>query len=350
MQTANDWYREGLLRSPGFDFTFIIGIAVIAIATGYLVTDRPELFMPILVLDLWLLGYHHVISTYTRLVFDKDSFREHRNLVLYLPIAVAACVTALALTAGLWSLATIYLYWQWFHYTRQSEGISKAYGGRSKDKDLGNLRVARLAFYAVPLAGILHVSARNPTSFLTMPVKTFPVPAWLLGAADVIAVIALTAWLGYQFRAWLRGRLAAPYFVYMLSHFTVFSVAYIGLSNISYGWLTVNMWHNAQYILFVWLFNNRRFKGMVDDKNAVLSTLSQNGRFPLYILACLTLSTAVYFLIEHFGVGALGTWMGAPAAVAAIVIYQTINFHHYIVDSLIWKLRKNSLRAKLGLT
>jgi hypothetical protein len=349
MQTANNWYQEGLLRSPGFDFTFVIGIAAIAIATGFLVTDRPELFAPILALDLWLLGYHHVISTYTRLIFDTESFREHKSLVLYLPVVVAAAVTALALSAGLWPLATIYLYWQWFHYTRQSEGISKAYGGKSAGKDLGNLRVARLAFYAVPLAGILHVSARNPADFLTMPLKTLPVPAWLLVAVDMLAVIAVVAWLGYQLRAWTRGRLALPYLLYMLSHFAIFSVAYIWLSNISYGWLTVNIWHNAQYILFVWLFNNRRFGGIVDDKHAVLSILSQNGRFPLYILACLTISTAVYFLIDHFGVEAVGTWIGVPTAVATIVIYQTINFHHYIVDSLIWKLRKNSLRSKLGL-
>lgn len=349
MQTTNHWYYEGLLRSPGFDFTFVVGLAAIAIATGFLVTSNPELFIPILMLDLWLLGYHHVISTYTRLVFDKDSFNEHKKLVLYLPIAVAVCVTATAMTAGLWSLATIYLYWQWFHYTRQSEGISKAYGGKSRDKDIGNLLVARLAFYLVPLAGILHISARQPTHFLSMPVKTLPVPAGVLWIFDALAVIAVSVWFGYQLRAWIRGRFAAPYFVYMLSHFAVFSVAYIGLSNINYGWLTVNIWHNAQYIMFVWLFNNRRFKGTVDGSHAILSTLSQNGRFPLYILACLTLSTAVYFLIEHFGVGALGTWMGVPAAIAAIVIYQTINFHHYIVDSLIWKLRKNSLRSNLGL-
>lgn len=350
MQTATYSYREGLLRSPGFDFTFVIGIAAIAIATGFLVTNRPELFFPILALDLWLLGYHHVVSTYTRLVFDMDSFREHKKLVLYLPLVVAGCVTAVALSAGLWPLATIYLYWQWFHYTRQSEGISKAYGAKSKGKDLGDLRVARLAFYAVPLAGIFHISARAPATFLTMPVKTIPVPEVLLVTVDAIAVIAFAAWLGYQLRAWLQGRLAVPYFVYMLSHFAVFSTAYIWLSNIDYGWLTVNIWHNAQYILFVWLFNNRRFGGVVDHKHAVLSTLSQNGRFPLYILSCLAISTAVYYLIGSFGVDAVGSMIGASTAIAAIVIYQTINFHHYIVDSLIWKLRKNSVRTKLGLT
>ena len=33
---------------------------------------------------------------------------------------------------------------------------------------------------------------------------------------------------------------------------------------------------------------------------------------------------------------------------ATIIIYQTINFHHYVVDGLIWKLRKKKLRQTLG--
>jgi hypothetical protein len=29
--------------------------------------------------------------------------------------------------------------------------------------------------------------------------------------------------------------------------------------------------------------------------------------------------------------------------------YQSINFHHYIVDSFIWKTRRPKVRAELGL-
>jgi hypothetical protein len=36
-------------------------------------------------------------------------------------------------------------------------------------------------------------------------------------------------------------------------------------------------------------------------------------------------------------------------ALPAIIIYQTINFHHYIVDSIIWKARKKPMREALGL-
>src|SRR5688572_6054903 len=91
---------DGLLRGTAFDLTFIAGIALVALACGLAVTAEPDLFWPILLFDLWLLGYHHVISTYTRLAFDRESFREHRWMILYLPWLVAAGVVAISLTAG----------------------------------------------------------------------------------------------------------------------------------------------------------------------------------------------------------------------------------------------------------
>ena len=121
----------GWLRGPSFDLGFIAGTAVIAVASGALVVMDARLFAPILMLDLWLLGYHHVISTYTRLCFDRGSFRRHRFLVLWLPFLVLAATLALALGFGLWVLGSIYLYWQWFHYTRQSWGVSQIYRRKS---------------------------------------------------------------------------------------------------------------------------------------------------------------------------------------------------------------------------
>ena len=76
----------GWIRVRAFDFNFIVGIAVLALGSGFLVAYDPRLFGPILVADVWLLGYHHVIATYTRLGFDRASAREHRFLILWLPL------------------------------------------------------------------------------------------------------------------------------------------------------------------------------------------------------------------------------------------------------------------------
>ena len=134
---------NGLLRSSTFDAFFILGIPLIAIASGLIVTYDNDLFLPVLAADLWILGYHHVVATYTRLAFDRQSFAENRALIVYLFPAVALSVVLLAAYGGPWVVTTTYLYWQWWHYTRQSEGISKAYAGKSKDKQLGNPLILR---------------------------------------------------------------------------------------------------------------------------------------------------------------------------------------------------------------
>ena len=98
---APDW-----LRTPSFDLVFIAGIAGIALLSGGLVVQEPRLFVPVLFLDLWLLGYHHVVTTFTRLCFDRESFRAHRFLVLWLPPLILIGVNLIAVGIGFWVLAS----------------------------------------------------------------------------------------------------------------------------------------------------------------------------------------------------------------------------------------------------
>ena len=71
----------GWLRNRNFDTTFVRGVALVALLSGVGVIKRPDLFPAILIADLFLLGNHHVISTFTRLAFDRQSLREYRFYV-----------------------------------------------------------------------------------------------------------------------------------------------------------------------------------------------------------------------------------------------------------------------------
>lgn len=342
--------KDGWLRSPGFDLWFIAGVASLAIGAGLAVLRWPQLFGPILIANLWLLGYHHVISTFTRLTFDRASFLEHKSLVLYLPIGVAAVVTGLVTVGGLWLVPTIYLYWQWYHYIRQSEGISKAYARKSSDKTLGDPRIARFAFYMVPLAGFALMCSHDPQFFLSLRVKILPIAPEVAFLLCGVAAVAFALWINEQIKAFRQGALALPYVLYMLSHFAVYYFAYVRLQDIDRSWLVINIWHNAQYVFFVWLYNNKRFGGKPNAEHAFLSTISQNGRLWLYLATCLALSTAIYFFLMDPLSGVLSSTFAVTATAAGIIIYQTVNFHHYIVDSLIWKLRSKPVRDNLGLS
>lgn len=341
---------RSLLRGPAFDLAFLLGITALAFASGLAASLSPDLLIPIVTLDLWLLGYHHVIATYTRMAFDHEGFVAHRAKLLgWLPL-VAMAVTACLLVAGPWSIASIYLYWQWYHYTRQSEGIAKAYASKAGISHIPNTLVHRMAFYSVPVAGILDLSARAPETFLFMPLRVIPIPELFASVFGLVALAAFLVSMTVRCRAALRDRGQLPYVIYLLSHYAVYFTAYIGVKDVTIGWLVINIWHNAQYILFVWLYNNRKFRGGVVPSSLVLSTISQDRRFLLYIAFCLTLSTAVYFGIESLLLPGIGSALGVGGTSAALIAYQTFNFHHYLVDASIWKLRKKNLREKLGLT
>lgn len=329
---------SGWLKDQRFDLTFIIGLTGLALVSGIAVLAEPRLLMPILLADLWLLGYHHVIATYTRLCFDKESLNRYGFLVVGLPFVVAAgCVGAVALASGLWIIVSIYFYWQWFHYTRQSWGIAQAYRRKSARNPQALTKLDTVLFYALPIAGVMHRSAQEVESFLGMPIRMLPMPAELAAGAVILAVILVVCWIGQTVVSARRGQVSLPYALYQLTHHLIFFTAYILIPDITVGWLVINIWHNAQYVLFVWLFNNRRFSAGVSPKASLLSKLSQDGRIVWYLGFCLLLSSAVYWF--------LGNVLPMFLAMPVFIIYHIINFHHYVVDAVIWR----SAQVKLAL-
>ena len=337
-------YRAGWLRGLGFDSTYILGIASLAVACGAIVVSNPALFPVVFVLNAWLLGHHHVISTFTRLTFDKDSLNEHRFLVTWLPVIMLAAVFVACLAFGTWILTTVYLYWQWWHYTRQSYGVSRIYQRKAGlDNDLLN----RLVIYALPTWGILHRSWQAPDKFLFMDVRVVPVPSWLLAAAGVVAVTVIVWWILRVTIDWFLGESSLAHTLYVCSHLLIFGLGYLAIADINHGWIVLTVWHNCQYILTVWMFNNNRFKDAVHPQHRFLSFISQRKRVFTYAAVCLLISTVAYGGLRY----SLG-WITALTATSLplfIIFFQAINFHHYVVDAVIWKVRRKPIQQNLGI-
>ena len=339
-----DRHRAGWLRGVTFDSTYILGIACLAVASGWVVVSNPSLFGLAFVLNAWLLGYHHVISTFTRLTFDKDSFNEHRFLVTWLPLLVLSAVVLACIAFGGWILTTVYLYWQWWHYTRQSYGVSRIYQRRA---GLDNDLLHKLVIYALPAWGILHRSAQAPEQFLFTEVRVVPVPLWLVSFAGSLTLLVLGWWITRTIRDWFSNHLSVAHTLYLLSHLVIFGVGYLAIDNINQGWLVLTIWHNCQYIFTVWMFNNNRFKGKVDSKHRFLSYISQNNKVVTYLSVCLLLSTVAYAGLQY----SLG-WIAVATATSLplfAIVFQAINFHHYVVDAVIWKVRRKPIQQNLGI-
>jgi hypothetical protein len=148
--------------------------------------------------------------------------------------------------------------------------------------------------------------------------------------------------------AWIVGSLPVAHTIYVLTHLTIFGVGYLAIDHINHGWLVLNVWHNCQYILTVWMFNQNRFKSGVDSKHRFLSYLSQRNNFPIYLGVCVLLSTVIYsallYSLEWI------TLVTATSLPLVAVAFQAINFHHYLVDAVIWKVRRKPVRENFGIT
>ena len=335
--------KAGWLRGPAFDTLFLGGTAALALCLGAFASRDRSTFISILIVNLWLLGYHHVIATYTRIAFDTESLRRHRFLVFGLPIALLGVVWALYTGAGVGPLVTIYLYWQWFHYTRQSYGVEQIYWRRSGGTGEQRDRATWAVIYAVPFWGIVHRSAQAQPYFLDMEVVYLPVTAWMDTIAAVGALAAVAFWLVLRVGEALRGELRVAHSLYVVSHIAVFTSGYILIEQVDPGWLLVNIWHNTQYLLVVWMYNTNRFGGEIDPQHRFLSTLSQPQNAILYVFTCLA-SSALFYR----GAFALIDALPIAAASATVIFSQTVNFHHYTVDAIVWKLRSASVRKTAG--
>jgi hypothetical protein len=339
--SAIDWRW---LSSRRFDLSFLIGIPMVSLTVFTVLMAKPELFLPILIIDLWLLGYHHVISTYTRICFDRKSLEQHGILLWGLLPAVVIGTFSVAWFVGIWVIVSIYFYWQWFHYVRQSWGISRAYRGRQGDALYEDGWLDQAIFWAVPIAGVLHRSYQDPGKFIGMDLRVIPVAGWLASAAIAVATILFAYWVFRRVQAARQGRLNAAQTLYMCSHFYVFSMAYLFIPDLTLGWLFINIWHNAQYILFVWMYNTKRFKGGIDPKARFLSYISQPQRLALYLFVCIAITGVLYGVIfkvleAYVLQGVMGT----------VLLYQVVNFHHYVVDSRIWKVRSGEVKQTLDM-
>ena len=336
--------RAGWVRSPGFDLTYVAGISLVAIAAGGIVIANPRLFPVVFVLNAWLLGYHHVVATFTRLTFDRESFDKNRFLITWLPLIVLAGVFALCLLFGGWILTTIYLYWQWWHYTRQSYGVSRIY---QRKAGLANDLLSRLIIYALPVWGILHRSFQAPDRFLFTEVKVLPVPLWLVAAAGSFTIVVIAWWLAQTLRSLIQGTLPIAHTLYVCSHLVIFGLGYLAIDDINHGWLVLTVWHNCQYILTVWMFNNNRFKNGVNAKHRFLSFISQRSQLLSYFVVCLLISTVLYSALQ-----ASLNWLVVATATTLplfAIAFQAINFHHYVVDAVIWRTRQKPVRQNFGI-
>lgn len=323
----------GWLRNRDFDLLLIVGLVAAAMLAGVVITLQPAAVGLVLLADSWLLGYPHVVATFSRLVPDKESLARYRFLVFGLPVAVVATTAALTAIFGFVLIATIYFYWQWYHTMRQSWGVAQLYRRQSPVPVREPVGSAEALFSLVAAWGLLHRMSAAPEYFLnaTLPLWLPPVPVWFADGVGVMAIAGLLWWSAARIREAISGQLPVVHTLFSASHYLIFIVGYVVMDDIVGGWVVTNIWHTGQYLMLVWLFNEKACAKAVSK--GWFFRLTRDNRPARYFAFCMILALPVYFLLTQ------NFFWGPAGLVVALVLNQTLNFHHFIVDAVIWRRR-----------
>ena len=315
-----------------FDAFFLFALPALALVAGALAWMRPSIVYAIFAVDLWLFSFPHVASTFTRIAFSRRAVREHRVLLFAVPFAALGLASGLVHVGGIAALNTTYFAWQSFHYTRQSYGIDRALGHRA---GIRTDRLGSAVIYLSSLAGVLVRCAEAPGSFLGSPLWLPTIPPFVAVSVGAVAGACLVAWSVRAVSSLAREPSDARFdrTLYVLLHVAMFTLGYVVIRDLTIGWLVVNVWHNTQYLGFVWSQNRRSYEGGVDRDAPAFAWIAAPGRSVRFLAACGALATVL------FGVIFVTTHRTGTNPTPFLVLIQAVNFHHYIVDAVIWRRR-----------
>lgn len=337
--TRQSMASGGLLAGhPRFEWVFIFGTLVAALVFGGVAAISPTWLIVAVLFDIWLFANPHVVATYARIGTRATDIKRHWFLIFLLPVIVFVGVVTTALAYEVAGLFTLYFIAQTYHITRQSYGIARALK-RVESSPFCPDRLAEGLIYLFPVWGLLARCADAPQAFLGYPIQLPLVPAQAADMAGLVASACGVWWLQRQYRRVLAGESNWRHDGFVLSHVCVSLVAYIWIADITVGWLVVNVWHNLQYLFFVWLQNLRRDrqgKGSVSPEADLIALWKSAAK---YGCLCLVLGAALYQAVDWAGMQLL--WLGLPMV---LIAHFTVNFHHYLADGVIWK-RRYSVRS-----
>jgi hypothetical protein len=321
------------LHSPEFDFILIIGVFAFTLIMGEVAMISPKLLLCVLYVNFWLLAPAHLVSTFTRIAFDNTKIRRYWFLLFALPPIVLLATISLTWVGGVIALNTLYFLWQTWHYTKQSYGITRSYKKITWADVFGNDRLTESVIFAFPLWGLLYRAHQQPVQFFDNPIWCINVPESLLTFIGAFAICSLILWLlRLVYNYIYSSESATGHNLFVVSHVGMTIISYFAVNDIMIGWLFINIWHNAQYILFVWMRNRKQFSSGIHPDHYIVSWLAQPHRKIYYTFLCLIGGVGFYYLLGE--VSKLMTWKIIPLA---LILYQTVAFHHYLVDAVIWR-------------
>lgn len=287
-----------------------------------------------------LLSNPHTAATWVRLYGspgERSRFHWHAYPLSAAMILVA--VIALRYPEGPAALGYVYLLWVVQHYASQTYGLGLLYCAK---RGFSMSSWERKLFQGVLLSTAVFAIFRkltfvgySPTFFLGLKMPFWgPLNPEFVVVASVLWAVFLSGWV-----VWVcdRGFRWGEWFPYP-SLILVFSVMFFFLGEgplLSSAWIYVPpLFHGSQYLLISGVYQMSHVRSLGHETHL--------RDWFLYWALLMLIGTFIYISVPR-----ILTELGVSSVSAMAVVFSVVNFHHFLTDRAIWKLRDPETRQLL---
>lgn len=347
------------ILSPVIDLLFVTGFGAVALVVcTYLMGGwqmPADLASPgsATLLAFLYLGQHvfsnaHTAATYTRLwgnEEDRQRFRFHR-VVLPLLLAPIFFWGLFSETATSW-IVYIYLIVVFWHYGAQAFGIALIYcykrGYRLSKWEKWVFKYGMLSLSAFVIIRLLALEIYKGRGWFGVPIPDWgalPMPMLYVSGAVLVAFVIASGFIIVRKAIVDRQLVPAPALM------IVATVAWIGLST---GEASLVLWywgpaffHGSQY-LAVTLAYNLKERGLPEGMNTWHIAREAFGPEGRKFLIWVTMTGSFLYIGVPFFLNQLGFHLG----MVTMLVASVLNYHHFLTDMAIWRLRDPRCREIL---
>jgi hypothetical protein len=350
--TANQW-----IVNPTFDTLFVFGgllWLIFAIQIFCFHYDNPDTKAPGMAgaiayalsvtffIGNYLFADSHTIATYMRIYSTEENRQRFKLYAYYLPWCSALLFSLCLLypqAAGL--CVYIHMMWVFQHYVGQTFGISliycykRGYFFKKHETEIYRWFMHSLSFFCI--SRILCYREFSPLNFFGIRLPFFAVPTIVNDVAKVCFIGMAIAFVAVVVGKYVRDKQLIPVPTLCLIVTMLAIGASTGTAN-SVIWLYgPPFFHGSQY-LAVSLGFYLKEKGLSDGRiKEVGQHLLKEFVSPAglrYWAMVISAGIALYVGIPHV----LQAY-GFELVMVATIIQACVNFHHFVTDAAVWRLR-----------
>ena len=329
--------RNLWLHGPMLDI--LLGWCFVPVAVAVHFAEPHLMLVQTLVAVVFLVSFAHQPLTLGLVYGDPVQRAAHRKLYLWAPLCAVALI-AIGLNVSLTLVALIAGLWNAEHTLMQRYGVLRIYGRKVGD-DHGHLEKPMLIVWLV--AAIAYIGAFVNLRDLTLRLGIDGTNARSVHLLDplrtpsrIVFAIAATAGLGMLVRWWRAerslGAQASPAkHLYLLGTLGILVAVMIDPIAGVAGYVAA---HAIEYFAVV----HRSLRTRTDDAPVARATRTRARRVAVY---------ALYFAVIAAIIVKTPTMAGGHLYAYAILFFGAL---HILYDGFVWKLRRPSVAASLGIT